>query len=186
MAKHQRGNISTKLLVSWISRLLPDHHDLLVLLTRPHGQIGECRAQQERAFLGIQPRQQRQKQNCSWCSCPAPETLQLHSHPHIAASSGILSTGILLCKGLPSSHLHTHGPQFSSGFAQESTSSPLQVSLIPVGLSKDLLSRTFAGSQRNWPNCHKQDFPLLWRSVVFYLFWEVLFVALSVWYCGAS
>lgn len=81
--------------------------------------------------------------------------LLLLSYPHTAISCSILNAGIFPCKGLPSpSHLHTH-----SDFVQESTSGPLQASLMPFELAMNLC--WLQALMRNWPNFHKQDFLLL-------------------------
>lgn len=111
MAKHQRGNISTKLLVSWVSHLLPDHHNLLVFLRWPCGQAWKCKAQQERACLYVQPKQHRDSSRTGHYAGILPQNYCYSTH--FTVSCSILNPGIFLCKGLPSSsHLHAHtGPR---------------------------------------------------------------------------
>lgn len=70
MAKHQRANISTKLLVSWISHLLPDHPKLLVSLMWCCGQAWQGRARVEKPLLCPQPGSRGTEQSCSSCPCP--------------------------------------------------------------------------------------------------------------------
>lgn len=71
MAKHQRANISTKLLVSWISHLLPDHPKLLVSLMWCCGQAWQGRARVEKPLLCPQPGSRGTEQSCSSCPCPS-------------------------------------------------------------------------------------------------------------------
>lgn len=114
MAKHQRRNISTKLLVTWISHHLPNHHNMPVFWTWPCGQPWKCKAQ-EKVFLWIQPRK------------------------HMDRSRTVHQAVVLPQKYCYSTHIHI---------------SPFPAVFRPLAFSALSL-------MRNWPNCHKLDFPLL-------------------------